>query len=143
MSGSEVDDLPYGEFVQYYAVSLDIDEQKVFERYVLAGNDPKKFKWSDGPKPTPSSKDIMGKMLEFARLPPNRRSQVRRVDIADIAEIQGDAQFAFQLPDGTFVDGQGQPVAMPEGYTFVKSEKASQGTSEDAKQSILDSFFGE
>jgi hypothetical protein len=135
------EELSISDFFQLYAVALDLEEQRQYEQYILAGGDPKKFRWSSRSpdEPRATDDDLMGGILDFAI---KSRIKPKRIDIADIASIQGDMPFAFQLPNGDFVDEDGNPIEPPPGYVFVKSKKASQNEATAAsKQAIIEKLF--
>lgn len=132
------DGLETAEFIQYYAIALDLEEKESFRQYAMAGGDPKEFKWSESWH-EPSPEEIGKKLIEFAK---DVKMRGIRTDIADIADIQGrlSADWAmvkvFQREDGSFIDEQGNPVQPPPGYTFIKSEKLT-------KEAMLNSLVGE
>lgn len=129
MPGPLVDDLAASEFIQYYALGLDLEERDVFEKYVLAGGDPDKFQWA-GEWELPET--VGDKIFQFAS--ERMKTKPKQIDLAEIAEIQGGYDVVYQLEDGTFTDADGNPIEVPPGHKFVKSAKL--------KEAMLDNFMG-
>lgn len=129
MAGPIANDLDVSEFIQYYAMALDLDEREMYQKFILAGGDPEKFKWSEEWKPP---KTIGDKIFQFAG--ERMKTKPRQIDLAEIAEIQGGFDMVYQLEDGSYVDQGGKPIEVPPGYVFVKSDKL--------KQKMLDDLMG-
>jgi len=129
LAGPDANNLPVSEFIQYYAMALDLDEREMYEKYILAGGDPAKFPWSEEWKPP----ETLGeKMIRFAG--EMMKTKPKRIDLAEIAEIQGGFDMVYQLENGSFADQDGNPIGVPPGYVFVKSDKL--------KQAMLDDLTG-
>lgn len=60
------DEIPWDEYYMLLAVALDIDEREQYRQYVLAGGDPRKFKWSSydkaGTEPSSSPQSFWTKV---------------------------------------------------------------------------------
>lgn len=131
MPGPTADELLLYDFIQYYAMALDLDERDMYEKYILAGGDPDKFEWSDEWQ-IPGPEVVSKKIMQFAS--GRMKTKPQKIDLAEIAEIQGGFDKAYQLEDGSFVNEAGELIEVPPGYVFIKSEKL--------KQQMLDNLMG-
>ena len=123
MPGPTADELFLDDFIQYYAMALDLDERDMYEKYILAGGDPNKFEWSDEWQ-IPGPEAVNKKIMQFAA--ERMKTKPKKIDLAEIAEIQGGMDMVYQLEDGSFVNEAGEPMEVPPGYVFVKSDKLKQ-----------------
>ena len=114
------------------AVSLELEELDSFRFWVLAQQDPKKFKWSSPDKAgTVKPQDVGGKIIRFAVQKFGAALPVKG-DIWAMARMHGMKPVYRVEGEGglvVFVDEDGNKVTPPRDMTFVESKtvKKEQG----------------
>jgi hypothetical protein len=95
-----------------------LDELERYERYVIAGGDPKKFPWQFRPGGTShptSGTNISDQIIsEWGSV-----GQGLSKGTMDEAVKRGYVKKAYQRDDGKFIDEQGNVMDVPDGHFFV------------------------
>lgn len=105
-------------------MALELEELDSFRFWVLAQQDPKKFKWSSPDKAgTVKPQNVGGKIVRFAieRL----KARPMKGDIWTLARQRGmKPVYRIEKEDGSvvFVDENGNEVKPPSGMTFIESK---------------------
>lgn len=100
----------------FLSVALERKEYENFRFWVLAQQDPKKFKWSKS-----RNIDITNKVVEFAH---QMGAQPTKGDVWDYAQARGlDRIYEIETEDGkVYVDQRGNPVDAPKGMIFIPTK---------------------
>lgn len=111
------------------SIALDAEEEEWHNRqflsYLAAGGDPKKFPKRRKPYTVPAEeevnvhKTIMGALGVLEGTPAQIGAMRGNVD--EVAKVRG-LQKVYEMPDGTFVDKDGNRIEPDAGSIFVKSK---------------------
>jgi len=106
------------------AVALELEELDSFKFWVLAQQDPKKFKWVSSDKAgTAKPQDVSGKIVRFAVT--KLGATPLKGDIWALAKQRGmEPVYRIEKEDGSivYVDEDGNEVEPPRGKTFIQSK---------------------
>lgn len=89
------------------ATGLDIEERNRFERYILAGGEPKKFKWIGGSSSAQTGTTSPSSLLE--KVSPSNQVPSMTADPFEVAKAQG-RQVIFIDENGLAWTEKGQRV---------------------------------
>lgn len=107
--------MPWSDYMKYLVVALELKEYDDFKFWVLAGQDPKKFKWAV-PK---TGEEIGEKLVQWAK------KKAQRGDVWDYAEAR-EIPLVYQIDtdDGViYVDENGDRVKKPSGFFVPTKDK--------------------
>ncbi len=93
-------ELLYERWICYLAVALDLDEIEQFNRWWVAGQDPKKFKWSSLDHAGTRSGDVTDGLMAFASALVGRDpSRMKKRDPYEYAKATGRLVYKMELRD--------------------------------------------
>ncbi|MCK9601116.1 MAG: hypothetical protein M0R06_18900 [Sphaerochaeta sp.] len=107
------------------SVAADVDEARRYERYLLAGGDPKKYKHPAAPLPTKAKSSnpfeiVMG-ALKRSGMNPETKGQ--RLSPEEYARARGIKKVYRDVETGAMFDENGNPVTPNPGQAFVPISK--------------------